>query len=60
MLEYTKIILDKVSFEPKLFRKELRKAIKYVSKDEYAQLKMWCKQKFKRSPFKRMHTPSAV
>jgi len=48
MLEYTKIILEKVSFDPRIFRKELRKSIKYVSKEEYGQLKFWVRQKFGR------------
>jgi hypothetical protein len=46
MLEYTKMILDKVSFEPKIFRKELRKAVNYISKEEYNHLKSWVRQKF--------------
>ena len=58
MLAYTMLIFEKVSFEPKLFRKELKKAIKYVSRDEYAQLKLWCQQKFKSIPFKQMNPPS--
>lgn len=46
MLEYTKMILEKVSFEPKIFRKELKKAINYISKEEYRHLKDWCKRNF--------------
>ena len=46
MLEYTKIILEKVSFDPRIFRKELKKAVNYVSKEEYGHLKSWVKQKF--------------
>lgn len=46
MLEYTKIILEKVSFDPRIFRKELRKLVKYISKEEYGHLRSWVKQKF--------------
>lgn len=60
MLAYTMLILEKVSFEPKLFRKELRKAIKYLSRDEYAQLKLWCQQKFLSIPFKQMKSPAPL
>jgi hypothetical protein len=41
MLEYFKIILDKVSFDRKLFRKEYRKSISRLSKDEAIELKQW-------------------
>lgn len=51
MLEYTKIILEKVSFSPKIFRKELRKAMNYVTKEEYRDLKSWVKKKFERKKF---------
>ena len=46
MLEYTKIVLEKVSFDPRIFRKELKKAVNYVTKEEYGHLKAWVKQKF--------------
>lgn len=46
MLEYTKIILEKVSFDPRIFRKELRKSVNYINKEEYGHLKAWVKQKF--------------
>lgn len=53
MLEYTKTILEKVSFDPRIFRKELRKAVKYVTKEEYDYLKSWVRKKFgKRSTTK--------
>jgi len=41
MLEYSKVILDKVSFDPQLFRKELRKALRFVSRDEAIELIRW-------------------
>jgi hypothetical protein len=46
MLEYTKVILEKVSFDPRIFKKELKKAVNYVTKEEYGHLKVWVKQKF--------------
>lgn len=46
MLEFCKKILTNVSFDRLLFAKELKKAIKWVSKDERRQLKDWCIQQF--------------
>ena len=46
MLEYIKIILQKVSFDRKLFEKELRKAIAMLVPDEVKTLKVWCYEKF--------------
>lgn len=46
MLEYFKTILAKVSFDKRLFEKELRKAIKSLVKDELQELKNWCYTKF--------------
>lgn len=46
MLEYFKTILAKVSFDKKLFEKELRKAIRSVMVDELGELKRWCYAKF--------------
>lgn len=42
MLEYAKIILQKVSFDALLFEKELRKALVELGKDEPSQLYTWC------------------
>lgn len=44
MLEYFKIILDKVSFDRKLFRKEYRKSLSSLTNDEANQLKNWLRQ----------------
>jgi len=41
MLEFSKKILSKVSFDRKLFKKELRKSISWVSKTEVITLKIW-------------------
>lgn len=46
MLEYNKMILEKVSFYPKLFKKELRKALSQSGKEEIKQLKQWYKEEF--------------
>jgi hypothetical protein len=47
-LEYAKLILEKVSFEPKIFKKELRKALRKSSKRDFKQLMDWCREKFGR------------
>ena len=42
MLEYIKIILQKVSFDRRLFEKELRKAIRMLMPVEVKRLRVWC------------------
>lgn len=42
MFEFSKQILQKVSFDKVLFRKELTKALKMLKADEKTLLKMWC------------------
>jgi hypothetical protein len=42
MLSYVKQILTRVSFDAKLFEKELRKAIKMLIADELLELQRWC------------------
>ena len=44
MLEYFKTILSKVSFDKRLFEKELRKAIKSLVEQEVDLLREWCYQ----------------
>ena len=46
MLKYAKVILTKVSFDARLFEKELRKAIKTLMKHEQTELETWCYEKF--------------
>jgi len=46
MLEYFKTILSKVSFDRKLFEKELKKAIKALVPIEVLQLRDWCYRNF--------------
>lgn len=41
MLEYMKVILRKVSFDRSLFRKEYRKSLNWLSKNEVNELKSW-------------------
>lgn len=45
-IEYAKMILEKVSFEPKIFKKELRKALKNSSKRDFKHLMDWCRERF--------------
>jgi hypothetical protein len=46
MFELSKKILRKVSFDKKLFSKELQKAIGYVQPSERTLLKIWCLSAF--------------
>lgn len=41
MLEYCKLILSKISFDRKLFRKEYRKTFGYLQPEEQSELKKW-------------------
>ena len=41
MLEFTKKILSKVSFDKTLFKKELSKSSRWLSKQEVITLKIW-------------------
>ena len=41
MLKLCKSVLEKVSFDPLLFRKELMKATKWLNKKELSKLKVW-------------------
>lgn len=46
MLSYVKTILSKVSFDKKLFEKELLKAIAMLIPVEIEELRRWCFEKF--------------
>lgn len=48
MLEYTKLILEKVSFDKLLFEKELRKSKRWLIRKELKEFEQWCKTKFGR------------
>ena len=46
MLEYSKLILQKVCFDELLFKKELEKALKILLPEEIKQLINWAKEQF--------------
>tara|TARA_Y100000589_G_scaffold79367_1_gene73059 strand:- start:3564 stop:3749 length:186 start_codon:yes stop_codon:yes gene_type:complete len=46
MLEFSKIVLKKVSFDKKLFKKELRKSAMWLSKNDMIILKIWALSTF--------------
>ena len=46
MLEFSKQILLKVSFDRNLFHKELKKSINWLQNDEIEKLKIWCRSSF--------------
>jgi len=49
MVELSKKILMKVSFDPHLFQKELAKALKWINNNEdITKLKEWCQMEFGR------------
>ena len=50
MFTYTKSILERVSFDPKLFCKELEKALKKLLPYELEQLREWLLQFTKEKP----------
>jgi hypothetical protein len=50
MLKYCMQILTKVSFDPLLFSKELKKALQWISKEEKVVLNRWLRLKFRKNP----------
>jgi hypothetical protein len=46
MLNYVKTVLARVSFDARLFEKELRKAMKMLVAEELQELKNWCYTNF--------------
>lgn len=46
MLEYTKTVLQKVSFDRNLFEKEFRKASKNLLHHEMEELKQWAQKQY--------------
>lgn len=46
MLTYCKLILEKVSFDKKLLRKEYRKSLRLLTQAEYLKLKEWVRARF--------------
>lgn len=50
MIEYTKLILSKVSFDPNLFYRELKKAVNSLLPYEVEELKKWLNVYTKNKP----------
>lgn len=50
MLDYTKTILEKVSFDVQLFSKELRKASERLLPYEIIELEIWIESLLKQKP----------
>jgi len=50
MLDYTKMILSKVSFDVRLFQKEFEKALNKLLPTEIHELIEWIKVEFKDQP----------
>ena len=50
MFEYTKTVLQKVSFDVQLFKKELEKAVKRLLPHELDELKIWLVQYIQGKP----------
>ena len=48
--DYTKTVLERVSFDPVLFAKELKKAVKNLLPYEIEQLKRWLQFFFQEKP----------
>jgi len=46
MLDYSKMILEKVSFDAQLFQKEFKKAISKLMPSDALELKDWCASRF--------------
>lgn len=46
MLELSKKVLEKVSFDRSLFQKELVKAVGWLKQEEISNLKIWCLASF--------------
>lgn len=50
MLEYAKTILEKVSFDVNLFKKEFEKAVKMLMPEEVNELISWIRKNFDGQP----------
>ncbi len=50
MFEYTKTVLNKVSFDSVLFCKELQKAVERLLPYEIEELKIWIQNLIKKNP----------
>ncbi|CAI8224652.1 MAG: hypothetical protein MRY51_09605 [Flavobacteriaceae bacterium] len=50
MLEYTKTVLEKVSFNMGLFKRELKKAMNYLLPNEIDELLIWLRDYSREKP----------
>ena len=50
MFDYTKAVLAKVSFDPQLFCKELKKAMNRLLPHEIEELRIWVNSRIKQNP----------
>lgn len=50
MLDYCKTVLEKVSFDPSLFEKELTKSINWLDDSEKEEFLKWSSRTFKIPP----------
>jgi hypothetical protein len=46
LLEYSKLILSRVSFCPELFKRELQKSIEVLEMQDISMLRIWCLNEF--------------
>jgi hypothetical protein len=46
MLDYCKVILEKVHFDQRLFQKEYQKALRWLSHEEGESLQQWSARRF--------------
>jgi len=52
MLEYQKIIIQKLSFSNELFKKELIKTLGYIHPEELGKFKFWVNDNFYHTHYK--------
>lgn len=50
MLDYCKVVLEKVHFDQRLFKKEYHKALRWLSYEEGKLLHQWSSQRFEVEP----------
>lgn len=46
MLHYSKKVLSQVIFDKRLFRKELRKSLQWLERQDQQKLLAWCQREF--------------
>ncbi len=46
MIDYSKTVLKAVAFDRNLFKKEYRKALLWLTRDESIELKYWVRKEF--------------